>query len=54
MGCAINYNDLAGDSVGTLSGVGNTIANIPGIIGPPIAAAILRVSGHSPYALHFT
>ena len=45
MGCEMSYNDLAGDSAGTLAGVGNTIANVPGIIGPPIAAMVLSASG---------
>jgi MFS family permease len=31
-----------GDHAGTLSGIGNTIANIPGVIGPIVAAAVLK------------
>merc|ERR1712060_915422 len=40
-----NYVDVAPDCTAPLVGFGNTIATIPGAIGPRVVAAILDVTG---------
>jgi sugar phosphate permease len=44
-GYVANYLDVGGANSGLLSGVGNTVANIPGFAGPPLTAWMLKRSG---------
>ena len=53
-GYVSNYVDIAGPDSGILSAVGNTIANTPGVFGPPLVTAVLAATGRSWVALFST
>eukprot|EP01046_Picozoa_sp_COSAG06_P073570 COSAG06_NODE_22066_length_735_cov_0.825472_1_plen_53_part_10 len=40
-----NYLEVGGPDTGVVSAVGNTLANVPGMVGPVVAVWLLRKTG---------